>query len=119
MQIVITRPPTTPPDRLSAHEISFAPDTGDIFVGSTWGVLISHDRGASWTVNTVFTSTYPPYRSAISVLALPGGLVLAGGQLGLKRSTDGGLTWTDPLTGPGSFQDLHAFGRSPFANNQA
>ena len=119
VQVAIARPPSIPADRLSAFEISFAPDTGDIFVGSTWGVLISHDRGASWTVSSVFTSTYPPFRTVVSVLAMPGGLVLAGGSLGLKRSTNSGLTWTDPLSGPGSFEDLHAFGRSPFTADQA
>jgi photosystem II stability/assembly factor-like uncharacterized protein len=118
-QVAIVRPPSIPADRLSAFEISFAPDTGDVFIGSTWGVLISHDRGASWTVSRVFTSSYPPFRSAVSVLAMPSGLILAGGSLGLKRSTDGGLTWTDPLTGPGSFEDLHAFARSPFRSDQA
>lgn len=119
VRVAIARPPVIPDDRLSAFEISFAPDTGDIFIGSTWGVLISHDRGASWIVSSVFTSSYPPYRSAVSVLAMPGGLALAGGPLGLKRSTDGGLTWTDPLSGPGSFEDLHAFARSPFGVSQA
>lgn len=62
-------------------------------------VLRSADRGASWS------AVKTPYAGSLwSGLALPGGVVLAGGMRGnLVRSADDGRTWTHhPVAGAGS-----------------
>ncbi len=110
--------PPAPPglsSRFSAGEISIAPDTGKIFIATSYGVSISADNGTTWTTSQPF-----PFSSANSVLALPGDLVLAGATwAGIKRSTDGGGTWTAATTAPTGVADMHAFGRSPFDGTHA
>ena len=58
--------------RFDAREISIAPDTGDIFVATSYGVAKSSDQGASWIVRG------PINFAAISVSAQSGNLVIAG-----------------------------------------
>lgn len=106
-------PPQPPgvPDRLSAYEISIAPDTGKIHVGHNWGLSISSDQGLTWTHVDPFGSGD---RRVFSVLAQPGGRIIAAGPAGVRRSPDGGATWLAATTGPGEIWDLHALGGSPF-----
>lgn len=103
--------------RLSAYEISIAPDTGKIYVASNYGVLVSDDpQGTTWSQPLVdpfadlVDSSYknPVDRRVLSVVALPvttqgcggnqggGNLVIAGGRAGIRRSPDGGKHWCKP-----------------------
>jgi len=104
--------------RLSAFEISIAPDSGTIYVGTQYGVSISHDRGATWTHVDPFGGGD---RRVLSVLGQSGNHVLAAGTGGIRRSIDGGATWLLSTTGTGgaNISDMHALGGSPFANDQA
>jgi hypothetical protein len=85
----------------------------------------------------------PVDRRVLSVVALPvtaqgcdgnpggGNLVLAGGRAGIRRSLDGGKHWCKPKQGTGCnpdpalnidagcVMDMHAFGQSPTAKDQA
>jgi hypothetical protein len=159
MQIPSPSPPpwaATPPfattKRLSAYEISVAPDTGKIYIASNYGVLVSDDpQGQTWSKPPVdpfadlVDSSYkePVDRRVLSIVALPvtaqgcdgnqggGNLVLAGGRAGIRRSPDGGDHWCKPThptvcdpdpaakNDAGCIMDMHAFGRSPTAKDQA
>lgn len=105
------------PEALNAYEISIAPDTGNVYVATTFGVSYGADRGVTWTHVNPFGSAD---RHTFSVLALQNGVVLAGGIAGIRRSTDGGATWTAPAAwGGGMITDIHAFTRSPYWVDQA
>lgn len=86
----------TDPD---AWGISFAPDaTYRWYVGTDSGVARSDDNGESWQHVGVHRGLPPQaavdHRGAArSVLALPGGVVLAMLDDGIYRSSDHGLTW--------------------------
>jgi len=117
-QVQSPSPPTGVSDRFSAFEISIAPDNGTIYVGTQYGVSISHDRGVTWThVNPYVTGD----RRGLSVLGQSGNHVLVAGPEGIRRSIDGGTTWLTSTTGtgPGNILDVHALGGSPFADDQA
>src|ERR1051326_8455237 len=104
--------------RLSAYEISIAPDSGNIYVATEYGVSYSADRGATWTHVDPFGGGD---HRVFSVLAQDGGRVLAAGPAGIRRSTDGGATWLPSSTGTGgaNIGDIHALGGSPFSSNTA
>jgi Tectonin domain len=158
MQIPSPSPPpwaATPPfattKRLSAYEISVAPDTGKIYIASNYGVLVSDDpQGQNWSKPPVdpfadlVDSSYkePVDRRVLSIVALPvtaqgcdgnqggGNVVIAGGRAGIRRSPDGGDHWCKPTQSTdcdpdpakndaGCIMDMHAFGRSPAAKDQA
>jgi photosystem II stability/assembly factor-like uncharacterized protein len=109
--------PAGVPDRLSAYEISIAPDNGTIYIGTQYGVSISHDNGATWTHVDVFGTGVHSVRS---VLGQRGNHVLAGGPAGISRSSDEGTTWLKSTTYPAlSIPDIHALGGSPFSVDQA
>lgn len=84
--IVPPNPLTTVPT--SAHSVSRAPDERGLwYVGTDSGVAISRDDAITWT-HTSFAG------SAIqSVLAFPGGSVLAMAQSRVWRSDDRGANW--------------------------
>lgn len=105
-------------ERLSAYDISIAPDNGTIYVGTQYGVSISQDRGATWTHVDVFGTGV---RRVLSVLGQTGNHVLAAGPEGISRSSDGGATWikTTMLFIPGKVFDIHALAGSPFSADQA
>jgi photosystem II stability/assembly factor-like uncharacterized protein len=117
--------PSAPPgvtDRFSAFEISIAPDTGNIYVATVFGVSIGDPEGkiGSWKHVDPFGAGN---RRVVSVIALPKteqgeDLVLAGGPAGVRRSLDSGTTW-DPTNFADVIWDVHAFGRSPLVKDQA
>jgi hypothetical protein len=95
-----TRPPsgivpTSPwtPVPTSAYSVSRAPDERGLwYVGTDFGVAISRDDAATWT-HTSFA------KSAIqSVLAFPGGSVLAMDSTRVWRSDDRGASWRVVIT---------------------
>jgi photosystem II stability/assembly factor-like uncharacterized protein len=98
-----------PGQRFDAREISIAPDTGDIYVATSFGVVKSSDQGKSWTVSFNF--------AAISVAAQSGNLVIAGSidsrsSTNVVRSDNGGATWV-AANFPVPVFDLHALAASP------
>ena len=120
--------------RYSAFEISVAPDTGAIFVASTAGVEVGSEDGSIWTHRSPGAAALP----LIAVLALAeqkpgqGSTVIAGSAAGVWRSTDGGAHWVQDNPGPGCtsltqpvwwpsgcIMDMHAFGASPVAKDEA
>jgi photosystem II stability/assembly factor-like uncharacterized protein len=114
----ITLPPGIP-ERISAYEISIVPDGSAIYVAMDFGSLMSTNRGASWTYQDVFGAGD---RRTISILALGNNRVIAGGPSGVRRSIDGGATWSAPATTTVwsiGDRDIHAFGRSPISPQQA
>jgi peptidoglycan hydrolase-like protein with peptidoglycan-binding domain len=134
-------------ERFSAYEISVAPDTGKIYVASNYGVLIGDPSGKDWSEpKDPFAdligppTTYDRAVRAVTVLPVTtqacggtqgGNLVLAGGRSGVRWSPDGADHWCVPKqsTGcnpdlnqkkaAGCIMDMHAFGRSPIAKEQA
>jgi photosystem II stability/assembly factor-like uncharacterized protein len=104
--------------RLSAFDISIAPDNGTIYVGTQYGVSISHDRGVTWTHTDPYAGGD---HRAFSVLAQSGNHVIVASSDGIRRSNDGGTTWllSTTGTGPGTMLNMHALGGSPFADDQA
>jgi hypothetical protein len=96
--------------RLTAWEISIAPDNGTIYVAHNYGLSISTDRGVTWTHRNPFGTSEP---RVFSVVAQRGNRVIVGGPAGIRRSPDAGVTWLAPVTGPGAIADLHALGGSP------
>jgi hypothetical protein len=130
----VPSPPALSPwstDRFSAYEISIAPDTGNIYVATSYGISIGDPDGnlQSWKHVDPFGAGRP---RAVSVLALPKtalgkNLVLAGGPAGIARSSDGGMNWVPVPAAQGPdlaikdnvIQDIHAFGRSPVSKDQA
>lgn len=112
----VTIPAGITTGRLSGYDISIAPDNGDIYVGSSYGILKSTTQGSSWTYQDVFGSGD---RNVYSVVALGSSRVIAAGPSGIRRSDTGGATWLSPPTGVGGIGDLHALGRSPVSGMQA
>jgi|GEM_PF-903358 len=102
-------------DPFSANEISVAPDTGAIYVATSFGVAISNDDGASWHISPLFG---PRDFKVTAVHAQRDGVVLAGGGQGVRRSADGGASWTAPTTAMNGVHDIHAFGGSPLSARQ-
>lgn len=102
-------------DRSTAWEIDIAPDSGIIFVGTSCGVAVSVDQGATWTDRS-------PLRAAFyAVAALGANRVIAGGPSGIFASSDNGLTWQHETSniGPVAEQDFHALGRNPKSSLEA
>jgi photosystem II stability/assembly factor-like uncharacterized protein len=110
--------PVPPPGaawRFKANEISIAPDTGDIYVATSFGVSKSTDQGLTWILELPFDGF-----EASSVAAQVGGLVIAStfdSRASIKnvaRSEDGGATWL-ATTFPVSFgsNELHGLAISP------
>jgi photosystem II stability/assembly factor-like uncharacterized protein len=101
------------PWRFKANEISIAPDTGHIYVATSWGVLESNDQGINWSLETPFGNF-----EASSVAAQVGNVVIAStfdsraSIQNVARSEDGGATWS-PTNFPVGITDLHALAASP------
>jgi photosystem II stability/assembly factor-like uncharacterized protein len=126
-------PLSAPPglsDQYSAFEISIAPDTHKIYVASSAGIEIGTPDGTTWSHHDLGVAA----PEAFTVLALTeespgaGNRVIAGGEAGIWRSTNGGVKWTldkisigcDKIkTDLGCVADMHALGASPVATKQA
>ena len=115
-QVATPPPPPGAGGRFGGADISIAPDNGRIYVGTAYGVSMSDDRGATWRHVDVFGSGP---RVVFSVLALAGNRVIAGGIGGLRRSTNGGTTWSRPADDVGILWSIHALAASPFELAQA
>lgn len=78
----------------SAYSVSHAPDEPGLwYVGTVYGIAVSHDNGATWAHTDLNLSPGVPTSGAHSVLAFPGGSVLAMTNRGVFRSDDRGSTW--------------------------
>jgi len=78
--------------RYNGNGVGFAPDRDDVFVGTSCGVAVSHDKGATWTHVDMFEDVG-------SVVAQAGGIVDVFGFGGNHRSTDAGASFGPPGTG--------------------
>jgi Putative peptidoglycan binding domain len=115
------------PVPFNAYEISIAPDTGNIYVATSYGVSIGDPEGKTWQHVVPTAPDFFADRRMVSLVALPktaqgnGDLVLAGGPAGIRRSVDGGASWHEPTTkpSPDAIGDIHAFGRRPVVKDQA
>ncbi|HEX6121271.1 MAG TPA: hypothetical protein VFZ03_17625 [Dongiaceae bacterium] len=86
------------PARTSAYSVSAAPDIRGLwYVGTDFGVAVSADDGATWKHHRIDPSVPlaadRQQDAAQSVLAMPGGIVLALMRGGLYRSDDRGRHW--------------------------
>jgi len=82
--------------RVNAIDVS-----GDVWLASTgFGILTSHDQGASWQGGQVMGSG--DYLS----VAVHDGLMVAARADGMVRSTDSGMTW-DPIGIPSTLTRIH------------
>ncbi len=71
---------------------SFVSLGGNVFVGTRYGIYVSADHGATWSLAGL-RDTY------ISSLCVSGTVIYAGCFPGPYRSTDNGITWTPVFTG--------------------
>jgi hypothetical protein len=105
------------PASANAWGISVAPDdTQRWYVGTDSGVARSDDNGESWEHVGVDRGMPPEMAvgrraAARSVLALPGGVVLAMLGNGIHRSSDHGLRWEKILEGDFTFIDNPGFNK--------
>ena len=103
-------------DRLTAFGLSIAPDSGAVYVACNLGCLVSTDGGAGWS----YVDVFPSGGAVLAVAALGSKHVLAGGPGGIRRSDNGGVSWTPTANGPAAISDMHAFGScAPFAPQTA
>jgi photosystem II stability/assembly factor-like uncharacterized protein len=99
--------------RFKANEISIAPDTGHIYIATSWGVLESNDQGINWGLQTPFGNF-----EVSSVAAQKNNVVIAStfdsrpSIQNVARSDDGGTTWSG-TDFPVPILDLHALAVSP------
>ena len=69
-------------------------DTSTVYAGlRRQGLLKSTDGGAHWTDAGQGLPDLPPFGLSVNALAVRGGAVYAGTDLGLYRSVDGGASW--------------------------
>jgi hypothetical protein len=87
----------------------------DVFAGTGRGVFRTSDFGNSWTDVSFI------YSQVQAVESTPSGVLLAGTETVLHRSTDAGVTWIDPGSGTTALDfavNLHSpSGTSIFAGN--
>jgi photosystem II stability/assembly factor-like uncharacterized protein len=76
---------------------------GTIYFGHTHGIQVSHDDGATW--HDASSGLRRKYTAALRVDSRRAGLLLAGTEQGIFRSTDGGTSWR--LAGAAGIQVLH------------
>lgn len=104
--------------RLSAYEISASGN--DVVVGTSEGVFVSTDGGATWTYSKPFSGDE---RRVFSVLLTPGApsRIYAGGPLGISLGTLPLGPWVPVSSANGivDIRSIHAFGRSALSPNHA
>jgi photosystem II stability/assembly factor-like uncharacterized protein len=66
--------------------------SGPIFAARVSGLYVSEDEGATWAL-AYESLNLPESLATLAVIALPDGVVVAGFNGGLLRSTDGGKQW--------------------------
>ncbi len=95
----------------------FSALNGDIFAGTYHGVFVSTDEGATWRAsNGGMPITYTGRPPSISDLVAVGGYLFASTDgLGIFRSTNGGISWSQVDTTNYSFLGLTTIGTSIFA----
>ncbi len=76
---------------------------GTVYFSHTTGIRVTHDAGASWT--ELARPLHRKYSMAIRVDSRQTGVLLAGTEEGIQRSTDGGKSWTS--VGAAGYQTLH------------
>jgi photosystem II stability/assembly factor-like uncharacterized protein len=105
--------------RLSAYGISVY-STG-VVAGTSQGVFLSDDRGATWTYSDVFGGERKAVHSVLITPTSPT-RVYAAGPSGIRLGTNPAGTWQPPVLDPGAagpILGIHAFARSPLAASQA
>lgn len=106
--------------RLSAYEISVWNEFGIVAVGTSQGVFVSRNRGDSWEYSDVFGAGNRTV-NAVLVHGTPE-VIYAGGPSGVRmgKYVFPAFEWEPAVhleTTP--IRDIHAFGRSPIARDQA
>ena len=76
---------------------------GTIYFAHSHGIRVSHDRGATW--RELSAGLHRKFTEALRVDRLKAGVLLAGGEEGLFRSDNGGVTWKP--AGASGFQISH------------
>ncbi len=82
--------------------LDVAVDAGDLYFSHTRGIEVSHDRGATW--QNAAAGLRRKYTGAIRVDRRRPGVLVAGNEEGVFRSTDGGKSWR--LAGAAGYQVL-------------
>lgn len=75
-------------------------DPGTIYFAYCHGIRVTHDRGATW--QELSGGLHRKFTEALRVDREHAGVLLAGGEEGVFRSTDAGKTWT--IAGAAGFQ---------------
>ncbi len=90
---------------------------GNIFAGTDDGVFVSTDHGTTWNPDNVgIPKPTSYYHAPVSGLAAAGNSIFASTWgLGIFRSTNGGLSWTQVNTTNYQFQGLTTIGSDIFA----
>jgi len=96
--------------------VSFSPDSNYVYAGTSCGLAISSDIGATWS----HTVTGAGAGAVLAVLAQPNHVVnvmsqqATAGTSGFHRSINDGTSWTVQGASPlGSAVDMHTLGASP------
>jgi hypothetical protein len=86
---------------VAAYGISFQPNSSTVYIGTSCGIWVSDDLGATWTLERPATpeerNAGPPTRAFYSVLALDGGHVVAIGETAWWRESRTS-TWQKSVT---------------------
>jgi hypothetical protein len=82
-------------DYVASHDV-FGPKSGE-FTGALTRIFLSHDRGRTWQMTAefrpAFWSNLFVHRGSLYLLGTSGHY----GNLVIRRSTDGGKSWTQPV----------------------
>ena len=103
------------PDRVSAYGISFQLGSNNVYVGTTCGLAISRDLGATWE----HTVPNPGKPLVSSVVATRSGHVLICGEGGVFLRAPGAVGWTKVLSNIGGCDSDIPFMLSTFRKMRA
>jgi hypothetical protein len=97
-----------------AYDISIAPDTEQIYIGTDCGVAIGSPDASSWRhVEIPGALVFP------SITALAGGHLIVGGPSGVWYSHDDGVTWHRETTQINQILFIHGLSRDPRGGDRA